>query len=353
MLLQKYEPRSLQEFVGNRQQTAEILQWIKGWKKGALMIHGPPGVGKSLAVKLAAKELGLELLQRHANDQADVLKESVLKAAQQKSLFSKGKILLIDDLEQLDSSKHVVELIKSSRFPVVLVASNPYDMKLAALRNYCKMVKFQKLRADEIARFLKLICETEGIKYEEAALKQLCRTSNGDIRAALMDLETLKPEVTLRNAGELGDRGKEDNIFETVRLVLKATSIQSAALAVQNSERPEIVLAWLEENILNEYTGIEEIAEAYDWLSKADIFYSRIIRRQSWSLQKYANALGFYGVALSKRKARNSFVQYSVPKRRFKAGSTEEDLASLLHVSRRRIGLYRPLIKSLEEKIKR
>ncbi len=349
MLLHKYEPKSLKEFVGNKQQTAEILQWIKSWKKGALMIYGPVGIGKTLVVKLIAKQLGLELLERHANDQPEVLKDSVLKAAQQKSLFSKGKILLIDDLEQIDSSKHVVELIKSSQFPVILIASNPYDRKLVTLRNYCKTVKLQKLRSDEIAHFLKLVCETERIKYEENAIKQLCRTSNGDMRAALMDLETLRPELTSKGVDGLGDRRKEDNIFETVRLILKATNIESAAIAIQNSERPEIVFAWLEENIQNEYSEIEEIAQAYDWLSKADIFYSRIIRRQSWSLQKYANALGVFGVALSKKKTRHNFVKYSMP-RRFRAKNTDiEELAGGLHVSKRRIALYKPLLKALEK----
>lgn len=349
MLLQKYEPRALREFIGNRLQMQEITQWVKNWKSGALLLHGATGTGKSLAVKLIAKELGCELVERHASDPAEVIKESLMKASRQRSIFAKGKLFLIDDLEQADAVRHVIELIKASSFPVILIAANPYERKLASLRSYCKLVKFQKLRYGETERFLKKICDAEKIKYDEKALSQLAKVCNGDLRAALMDMEML-PQITMEAVNNLGHRRHEENIFETLRLIFKTTSIENAAMAVANSEQPENIFSWLEENIASEYQGAEEIAQAYDWLSKADIFYARIIKRQSWSLQKYHSALAVFGVALSKKKANAGFVKYSFPRGMKAKDDDLEELAAKLHVSKKRVRIYGNLLRVLPQK---
>lgn len=351
MLLQKYEPKSPGEFAGNRQQLSEILRWIKSWKKGeGLVIYGPSGTGKTTAVRLAAKELGFEIIERHASDPAELVKESLLGASRQRSLFSKGKIFLIDDAEQLDSGRHVIELIRESDFPVVLIAGK-YDKKLSSILSYCKTVRFHRIRYDQIESFLREMCRAEKIQFEEKALGRIAKTCNGDMRAAIIDIETLGHGITDKAAASLGYREKEENIFDTLKIIFRAGSIENASIAAENSGEPDAIIPWLEENIPNEYEKAEEVAEAYDWLSKADIFYSRILRRQSWGLQKYYFGLSVFGVALSKKKAYAKFVRYAFPRRmKGKQEKIPEELASALHVSKKRLRLYSGLLNALSGK---
>ena len=80
-----------------------------------------------------------------------------------------------------------------------------------------------------------------------------------------------------------------------------------------NKPIDEIIL-WIEENIPAEYSG-EELAKAYDALSKVDIFKRRIYRQQYWRFLVYENALLSYGIASSKNNEKTGFTSYKKPTR--------------------------------------
>ncbi len=352
MLIQKYEPKSLKEILGNKMQILQIRNWLREWKKGsALILNGPPGVGKTLSVKLLAKELGCELVESYASDDrsASSIKESLLIASRQRSLFYTRKLFLIDDAECIDSAKPVIDVIKSSEFPVILITSDPYDRKFYNIRKYCKIVKFQRIRYDIISEFLQMVCEKEGIKYDKRAIGQLSKNCNGDVRAAITDLESSK-NIDINYVKELGYRNIEENVFETLKILFKATSIESLNIALENFQ--DEIVPWIAENLAEEYESPDEIAKAYNFLSKGDIFSARIIKRQSWSLQKYFFNISALGVALSKKKPYSKFTSYKPP--RFRSSKVLPDsllskIAGKTHVSRRRALDYIILLRNILE----
>src|SRR3989338_4966091 len=299
MLAEKYKPETLEEVVGNREQIKEIESWLKGWRKGeALFLYGPSGCGKSLIVELLAKKLNLELIESHANENRGYkeLKDTVMKSAHQQSLLRRGKLVLIDEVDAVDSAKGVTEIISGSDFPVVLIGETPYESSLSAVRKSCRLVKFCGIRHDLIAAFLKNICSMEKIEFDGIAITQLARSCNGDIRAALNDLETLL-KADMAHVKNLPSRTQERNIFDTLKAIFKSSSIRNAKAAVSDSDKsPEDILLWLEENIPDEYEDIDEIAAAYDYLSRADLLSAR---RQS----RYSADIGVLGVAMSKKSA--------------------------------------------------
>lgn len=81
----KYAPTQMNHICGNKGQVEKIQTWLKGWqtahkynfqKRGAdglggyraIIIHGPPGIGKTTAAHLAAKLAGYDILERNASD---------------------------------------------------------------------------------------------------------------------------------------------------------------------------------------------------------------------------------------------------------------------------------------------
>ncbi|MBI2578245.1 MAG: AAA family ATPase [Candidatus Aenigmarchaeota archaeon] len=342
MLLRKYEPMSLKDFAGNRQQAAGILRWVKNWKKGkGLLLYGPPGVGKSLSVKLIAKELGCELVESYASDirSASAIKETLLKAAKQRSIFYKKKLFVIDDAEALDSAAAIKGLVQESEFPVIVIATDAYEQKLRALRECCVLVKYERIAADDVEYFLRKVAVLEKMDMEMKAIRRIAVNCNGDLRAAIIDLFS----------GE-SRRDFEENIFAVMRTIFKTKSISAVSEAMRSAG--ESVIPWLQENIANEYRSEDEIAAAYDYLSKSDLFSARIIKRQSWSLQKFAYDLAAFGVSLSKKKAYAGFTRYQPP-RRFYAGKGNdalEKIASALGTSRKKARSYIPLVSALLRK---
>lgn len=337
MLLEKYEPSSLKEFLGNKAQLKMILDWLSKWEKGgALLIYGPCGVGKSLSIKLLAKQLSLELVESYASDNrsSQAIKDSLLKAAKQKSMFYKGKVLVIDDAETL-VVKPIIELIQKSEYPVIIIAGS-YNKKLRLLHNFCTLVRFEKVNKDEVEDYLKKISFSEKLQADFRTIRRIASQCNGDVRAALLDLEALSADL----------RDYEENIFNVIRTIFKTKSIASAREAAERTS--DDVVAWLEENIANEYRGIEEIAKAYEYLAKADLFTARIAKRQSWNLQKYSS-LAVIGVAMSKKRVYlNS--SYSTPLRLHNDERTLEKIGAALRVSKKKARDYVFLVKTLIKK---
>ena len=351
MLVEKYRPRSVEDILGNKKAIDEMKNWIKKWRRGkALMIYGPPGCGKTLSVYLLAKYFNYEVLESTAEDVRSykALKEMFNEAMRQQSLFFRGKIILIDEIDFLDSPKAVVELIKKSEFPVILVGSDPFKKKLYSVRRRCKILKFRKVNRHLIYSFLKTVCESEGMNYDEDALNHVAIVSNGDVRAALIDIDVLKPNIVMESVEKLGYRGQTENIFNTLRIIFSTKSIENVKIAVDNCEiSTDEIFSWIKENITIEY-NISETAKSYNYISKGSLFNSRIIKTQSWGLMKYFSELSFFGTALS-GKSKKSFVIYQSPMSRKKTSYELDEvlrkISKKLHISKKEAFWCLKLIK--------
>ncbi|MFA5518249.1 MAG: hypothetical protein WDA74_03250, partial [Spirochaetota bacterium] len=74
------------------------------------------------------------------------------------------------------------------------------------------------------------------------------------------------------------------------------------------------IFLWIEENIPLEYQG-EELAKAFDALSKADVFRGRIYRQQHWRFLIYENFLIGPAIAAVKKYNRTGWTNYKKPSR--------------------------------------
>jgi replication factor C large subunit len=74
------------------------------------------------------------------------------------------------------------------------------------------------------------------------------------------------------------------------------------------------IFLWIEENIPLEYQG-EELAQAFDALSKADVFRGRIYRQQHWRFLIYENFLIGPAIAAVKKYNRTGWTNYRKPSR--------------------------------------
>lgn len=343
MLLEKYSPRSVSDCIGNKKQADEIRSFVRNFRRGkALILSGPPGCGKSLAVLLVAKELGCELAE-YSRLESDM--KSFLKSMNQKSFFFKGKIVVAD--LDAEGERSMQELVNVSQHPVIFMAGNAYDYRIRAS---CAIVKFQKINYLSIASFLRRVCEAEKIKYEEKALLHLARQCDGDIRSALIDLESAK-EISYESIENSYQRSMEENIFNTLKVIFKTTSMENVFSSIEASDMDsQQLLSWLHENVADEYENIEDVSAAYESLSFADLFYSRTLRRQAMSLRKYGS-IGIAGVSLSKKGRYSKFFVYKAP--RYRKDSTEpvlEKISARLCISKKRARSYVILARAMKKK---
>lgn len=350
MLTQKYKPE-LEHIPQDIKPLVEFVANYSKQKKKALLLHGPAGTGKTAAVYALAKKLGLELVEVNASDfrNADEINAKIGNALKQQSLFSRGKLILIDELDGIAGNEDrggvsaLADLIMHSKFPIIMIANTPWEQKLNPLRTKSLLVEFPAVPAASMVPVLRRICDGETLAFDDFFLKTLARRSGGDLRGAIIDLQTLSASKDLDS---LHERERAENIMQVLVKIFKSTdaNIARSALDNYNDDLNECLL-WLDENLPKEYK-LADLQRAYDWLSKADVFQGRIRRWQHWRFLVYVSALMTAGVALSKDKRSNEFVQYERTHRILKLWMAKqkyarrtkiaEKLGSLTHCSKKK-----------------
>ena len=324
-LIQKYIPKTAKEIIGQDDAVKQLKKFIlnfKNEKKNSALIYGPSGTGKTSSVYAIANEAGLEVIEVNASEfrNAEQINLKVGNAIKQQSLFAKGKIILVDEIDGLSGHQDrggiqaIAKLIHESSYPLVLTATNPFENKFSALRSKSSLIGFSQLDYLSVYYILKRICENEKIKFDEEVLKALSRRAGGDARAGINDLQTLtqdKNELSKKSLEELSERNRTDNIMTALNKIFKTTDFKIAISAFDNvQEDLDEQFLWIDENLPKEYTKPEELAKAYEMLSKADVFSRRIKRWQHYRFLVYINALITAGIASAKKEKYRNMVQY-------------------------------------------
>ena len=326
--VKKYEPRDPSEILGQPglQDLEKFISNFKGQKKKALLLYGTPGCGKTSSVYTLANKYRLEVVEVNASEfrNSEQIKLKVGNALKQQSLFTKGKIILVDEVDGISGTKdrggvgEVVTLIEDAAFPIILTANNPWHSKFSSLRRKCTLVQFETLDYSIVFEVLKKICEQEGVSFDEKALKTLARKADGDLRAGINDLQTLsQAEKTLdmELVEDSSDRMRKESMFKALVKVFKGSDVKVALEAFDHVDEDfDKWILWVTENLPLEYKG-EDLAEAYEWVSKADVFRGRIRRRQYWRFLVYVKQLLTAGVCVSKKEKQKGFVQYQQTQR--------------------------------------
>ncbi|MFH1199892.1 MAG: AAA family ATPase [Candidatus Micrarchaeota archaeon] len=318
----KHAPASMSEFAGNPEAVAEARKWAADSARGKpvkpLLLFGPCGVGKTALAHCLANEMGWQVIESSAGDLRDAESLSRLygAACESAGLFAQQRLILVDEADAVSDRSEfsaLESIVKQSRQPVMLIANDAWNPKLSGLRFSCVSVEMRKVNSATIRRVLDSIAAKEGADAFFA--EEISKSAAGDLRSAINDLQASVGMPLTGGIFELFSREREESTFNAVRKVFKAATYAEASQAGKSFDTQEFsfFVRWLEENVPMEYEDVSEIAQAFSWLSRADIFSGRIMRRQHWGFLKYARALSVCGVALSKRQPYHKFTKYSFP----------------------------------------
>ncbi len=367
MFTKKYFPKKIDDIVGNDSVKESvkrwILKWLRGEKQKPILIYGPPGVGKTSMAYAIANEYNLDLIEISSSELRDAkhIERKVSPLAEQNKK-KKKRIVLIDDIDAMTGKDRggisaLSKMLQKAKIPIIITANDAWDRKLSPIRNEVILLEMKAVSSSSLYEFLKKIALKENLKVDDEKLREIARKTQGDVRAALNDLEVMLT----------GYRDKKINIFEVLAKIFKASSLKEAKSAYLSSDVDlDTLKLWMAENIINEYEKNYEIAEAYNYLSKADIFDGRILKRQYWGFLRYSSILLVGGIALAKVSKYRKFTRYKFPsylkemanssKRRGMLNSICKKIGKKIHESpstvRENIAFYSMLVEREEEKAK-
>lgn len=371
---EKFRPQSLADVLGNPQAVEHLRAWARGWKesvpeKRALLLHGPPGSGKTSAAHALAKEFAWDVVELNASDvrSGPGIRRTAGEGAVHQTFSGTGeylttalgqrKLIILDEADNLyeragaDSGssdqeftdrggrRAILETIARARQPVLLIANDSYELTRgasASFQRHVQAVPFRALTVPTLQRLLARVASAQGVRVEAATLRDLATRAHGDARSALNDLQALglgRTDVPASAMDGLGERLRPETLYGALATLFKGEDGRAARLGVLDlDEDPDFVHAWVDENLPREYRDPADLERAYHWLSRADVFLGRVMRRQTFGLRGPALDLLAYGVSSAKSHPYSTPPQYQFPTwiRRMSATKAERSLRRAL-----------------------
>ncbi|PSK38944.1 hypothetical protein C7M61_002250 [Candidozyma pseudohaemuli] len=352
----KYAPTNLGQICGNKGKVAKLKTWLENWHDNfktdfkkpkneggnlrAVLISGPPGIGKTTAASLVAKELGYDILEKNASDvrSKSMLNQTIKNVLSNTSVvgFFKGRdadvhsknekkfCLIMDEVDGMSSGDHggagaLSAFCRITKMPIILICNDKTLPKMRTFDSTAFSLNFVRPSETEVRSRLMTIALREGVKLEPSVIGQLVQATGNDIRQMINLLSTVsktQKQINRGNSQEIANSWKKHTALKPF-----AITMELLGGGQRKSLNDKIDLYFndidftplmIQENYLNANPPVspkerlERVAEAADSISESDRINSLIrSSEQQWSL------LPFHAVMSSVMpadKVRGSFV---------------------------------------------
>ncbi|OAA43837.1 DNA replication factor C, large subunit [Metarhizium rileyi] len=258
LLTSKYAPTQLSHICGNKAQVEKIQVWLRNWPKAkkynfqrrgadglggerAIIISGPPGIGKTTAAHLAAKLEGYDVLESNASDVrskklvengvSDVMNNTSLLgyfAGDGKAVDAAKKkiVLVMDEVDGMSAGDRggvgaLAKFCKKTEVPLILICNERRLPKMKPFDHVAFDIRFNRPTVDQVRSRIMTICHREGLKLPPPVVDALIEGSNKDIRQIINMISTAKLDQTTLNY----DQGKAMTKAWEKHVVLKPWDI--------------------------------------------------------------------------------------------------------------------------------
>ncbi|KAK4524685.1 hypothetical protein GAYE_SCF05G2588 [Galdieria yellowstonensis] len=207
--VEKYRPNKIKDLV-YQQEAAQLLHsCLTCGNLPHCLFYGPPGTGKTSAALAFCKELFPpeiyrdRVLELNASDERGikVVREKIKRFAQGSVSSAKFegylcppfKIIILDEADAITPDAQTAlrrTMEQFSRITRFFLLCNYVTRVIDPLASRCAKFRFRPLPIELQMDRLKYIVGQEGISISEELLRRLTRACNGDLRRAIMALES-------------------------------------------------------------------------------------------------------------------------------------------------------------------
>lgn len=259
----KYAPTSLGQICGNKATVEKIQRWLQRFPKNlktgfklagpdgsgvfrAVMLHGPPGIGKTTAAHLVAKLEGYDIVERNASDTRSkkLIEEGLRGVLSTNSLHgyfagdgkkvesSKKKLVLImDEVDGMSAGDRggvgaLAAVCKKTEIPMILICNDRRLPKMKPFDFVTYDLPFRRPTVDQVRSRIMTIAFREGLKMPAPVVNALIEGSHADIRQVVNMISTAKLDQEAMDF----DKGKQMSKNWEKHVILKPWDITQKIL---------------------------------------------------------------------------------------------------------------------------
>ncbi|KAA8915578.1 hypothetical protein TRICI_002266 [Trichomonascus ciferrii] len=246
LLSEKWRPSKWIDLVGPEKVHRFMLKWLVAWSsvvfgttppddnrglervdalgrphKKVMLIHGPPGIGKTTVAHILAKQAGYDVVEINASDERSgpQVRTKIQNSMNNHRVIGSGKPVCIvaDEIEGAAESGFIRVLLnmiesdskalnqrqqhqqqkkkkkknspKLMQRPIIAICNDLYAPSLRELRNHAEVVSYTNISNHTMVNRLRDICRMEKIDLETSELKEIAETTQGDLRSSLNILQ--------------------------------------------------------------------------------------------------------------------------------------------------------------------
>ncbi|XP_014467759.1 PREDICTED: replication factor C subunit 4 [Dinoponera quadriceps] len=242
--VEKYRPRTVDDIVEQTDVVNVIRQAMEHTDFPNMLFYGPPGTGKTSIIHAAARQMfgnmyRDRILELNASDDRgiqvvrDKIKSFALRKANPTRPDGKKcppfKIIILDEADSMTGAaqtalRRIMEKeAQSTRFCLVC---NYLSRIIKPIASRCTKFRFKPLSDVKSIDRLEYICNEENLKVDKSVLEKIVETSKGDLRQAVMCLQSITRlkgkdyDITVRDALDLMwviPDDKIDTLWETCK----------------------------------------------------------------------------------------------------------------------------------------
>jgi replication factor C subunit 1 len=269
----KHAPTGLEQIVGNKKNVERLCEWLRNFRKNArlnfkvagkeglgifraVMIYGPPGVGKTTAAHLAAKLEEYDVVESNASDtrskkMIDDNLKGVLGTTSLLGYFAgdgkdvnqakKQVVLVMDEVDGMSAGDRggvgaLAAIVKKTQVPIILICNDRKQPKMNPFNTIVYEMQFRRPTTDQIKARIMTIAYREGMKIPPTVLTAMIEGTGADIRQCVNMLSTVK----LDDAALDFNKGKEISKAWEKHVILKpfdiSNKIMGGAMFDKNSK---------------------------------------------------------------------------------------------------------------------
>jgi len=202
LLVEKYRPTVLQDYVGNEQVKETIQKYLDQNDIQNFIFYGPAGTGKTTLAKLIVKNLDCDYLYINASDEngIDTIREKVKGFASAAS-WNGIKVVILDEADFITINgqaalRNVIETFsRSTRF---ILTCNFIERIIDPIQSRCQVLKIVPPSKSVIAKHLADVMGKESISHDVKEVATIVNKNYPDVRKMLNTIQLSNQDGKLK-----------------------------------------------------------------------------------------------------------------------------------------------------------